>query len=227
MKTLNRILTVRFNSSSPYRIVKAVVDYRSSRAPDLRLLALTLVALKVLLPAQAQEAAVQPKPSSQAPPAQPAAGPSGPSQGRRHPSYQVFSSRVVLPPITVLDERILDVAGEVRIEVRRPELVTSRQKIVLAGLFGVPVAVLEKALPGLSSEAQAAPEQAVQRVRRTVIDYKYLRDAWTRYRPPAGEEQLKNTALQSLEAGEIDKAWDMYLALPKPQPPKGLRVAGP
>jgi len=226
LKTLEGILTVRFNSSSPYRIVKAIVDDRSSRTPGLRLLALTLVGLKVLLPAQAQEAAAQPKPQSQAPQVQPAARPSGPSQGRQHPSYQVFSSRVVLPSITLLDERTLDVAGEVRIEVRRPGRLTSRQKIALAALFGVPVAVSEKALHGLSSEAQVAPEQAAQQVRMTLIDYKYLRDAWTRYRPPAGKEQLKNTALQSLEAGEIDKAWEMYLALPKPQPPQGVRVAG-
>jgi hypothetical protein len=139
----------------------------------------------------------------------------------------VFSSRVVLPSIILLDERTLDIAGEVRIEVRRPDLLTSRQKIALAGLFGVPVAVPEKALHGLSSEAQVTPEQAAQQLRMSVIDYKYLRTAWSRYRPPAGEEQAKNTALQSLEAGEIDKAWQMYMALPRPQAPQGLRVAGP
>ncbi|HWW03615.1 MAG TPA: hypothetical protein VNZ64_28185 [Candidatus Acidoferrum sp.] len=184
------------------------------------------MALELILPTAAQDAAARPDIQSRAPPAQQPARPSASFQGRQHPSYQVFSSHAVLPSVTILDERSLDVAGEIRIEVRRPDLLSSRQKLVLAALFGVPVAVPEKALRGFSSEGPVAPEQAAQQLRMTIIDYKYLRDAWTRYRPPAGMEQLKNTALLSLEAGEIDKAWEMYMALPRPQPPQGLRLAG-
>jgi hypothetical protein len=200
-----------------------MVDNRFPSTACLRLLALTAVALEVILPAVAQDAAARPDIQSRAPPARPSAS----FQGRQHPSYQVFSSHAVLPSVTILDERSFDVAGEVRIEVRRPDLLSSRQKLALAALFGVPVAVPEKALRGFSSEGPAAPEQAAQQLRMTVIDYRYLRDAWTRYRPPAGMEQLKNTALLALEAGEIDKAWEMYMALPRPQPPQGLRLAGP
>jgi hypothetical protein len=64
------------------------------------------------------------------------------------------------------------------------------------------------------------------KLRVTVIDYKYLLERWTQYLPPSGTEKVKADALLALQSGDIDKAWKMYVDLPRPEPPTGFRIAG-
>ena len=66
--------------------------------------------------------------------------------------------------------------------------------------------------------------QVAGKLRDTIIDYKYLLERWNQYHPPTGKEQVKTDALLALRAGDMDKAWELYVDLPRPQPPTGLRV---
>jgi hypothetical protein len=189
---------------------------------------LTMLGLVPLTaPAPAQEATVlrQPKDQSKETPA--ADRSSIASQGRQHPSYQVFAHRATLPPVTVLAKETLAVGEAVKIEVSKPIRVSSQDKQALADLLGVPVGVVQRVLEAASSQAGWDAEQLRQRLCTAAIDYKYLQDRWGRYHPPAEKEKLKGDALMALQAGEINRVWEMFQALPRPQPVGGLHVADP
>jgi len=145
-------------------------------------------------------------------------------RGRQHPSYQVFVHQLALPPITVADRRTLDIGVKLKIDIGQRDQLTTEGREALAVQFGVPVGLVDRFLERLGHNAQWDAEQAAQELRTTVIDYKYLQDRWTHYRPLTENQELKTNALQVLQVGETVKAWEMYLALPRPKPPTGLRM---
>jgi len=150
---------------------------------------------------------------------------SAPARGRQHPSYQVFVAQTLLPPIYAPDKSTIVVDGK-EISLRRNDPQPGNKKSAVADHLGIPVPVLNQALEQASSNPAFDADQAAQQFRTAVLDYKYLQDRWTRYHPPAGTEQLKakTHALQILQDGQITKAWEMFMALPRPQPPSGFRV---
>ena len=145
-------------------------------------------------------------------------------QARQHPSYQVFAHQFPLPSITVVDQATLDVGGKVKIDVSQSEQLSDQQKEALADRFEVPVGVVSKLLVRFSKQSPVDAAQVAQELRITVIDYKYLQERWRQYLPPIGKAEVKTNALQALQVGEIDKAWEMYVALPRPSAPTGLRI---
>ncbi len=86
--------------------------------------------------------------------------------------------------------------------------------------------VIDNLLESCSKQAPADAAEVAGKLRVMVIDYKYLLARWTQYHPPTGQEKVKTDALLALQGGDIDKAWKMYIALPRPDPPTGFRIAG-
>jgi hypothetical protein len=146
------------------------------------------------------------------------------AQARQHPNYQVFAHQFALPSITVVGQSTLDVGSKVKIDVSQSEQLPDQQKEALASRFQVPVGVVSKLLVRCSKQSPGDAARVAQELRTIVTDYKYLHERWTRYRPPTGKEEVKTSALQALQDGEIDKAWEIYVALPRPSAPTGLRI---
>jgi len=146
------------------------------------------------------------------------------AQGRQHPGYQVFAGHLALPSIAVVGETTLEVGGMTKFDVSRLDRLTLTQKETLAGQFEVTVGVVDKLLASFSNPASTDAAQLAGKLRLAVIDYRYLLERWTQYRPPAGEEKVKADALLALRAGDIDKAWGMFVDLPKPKPPVALQI---
>ena len=147
-------------------------------------------------------------------------------QGRTQPGYGVFAHRCTAPSITVVNETTLEIGGKQKIDISRLDQLAAQEKETLAGQFDVPVGVIDCLLQGCTSQAPADATGLAGKLRVTVIDYKYLLEQWTQYLPPSGTEKVKADALQALQSGDIDKAWKMYVDLPRLKPPTGFRIAG-
>ena len=147
-----------------------------------------------------------------------------PEQWRRHPSYQVLESRTTLPTIEVAAKGTLKLGDHLTLELARAAELPDEQKKALAAQFELPVAALDKFLQGLIAKPGLDTQQAAKELRTQIIDYRYLRERWNQYRPPPGQEKIKTDALQSLEAGDLDKAWQMFVALSPPAPPGQLQA---
>ncbi len=158
------------------------------------------------------------------------ADPSSPAllaaEGRRQPSYQVFAFRCTSPSITVVNETTLEIGGKQKIDVSRLNQLDRAEKETLAGQFDVPVSVVDNLQKSCSKQTPADAAEVAGKLRVMVIDYKYLLERWTQYHPPTGQEKVKTDALLALQGGNVDKAWEMFAALPKPRPPTGFHVAG-
>jgi hypothetical protein len=148
------------------------------------------------------------------------------AQGRQHPSYQVFAAGLAFPSITIVDKNTLDVGGKLKIDVSRFGQLTRQQKDTLAGQFAVAASVVDKFQANWTNNVSIDPAQVAGKLRVMMIDCKYLLEQWTQYLPPAGKEKVKADALEALRAGDIDKAWEMFLDLPRPAPPAGFGVVG-
>lgn len=192
--------------------------------PNLRAMAVWVVFLQTIMSASPGEPPPPGRDEGQARPVQTAQNSRAWPRGHEPPGYQLFARQVSLPAIVVVDENTLAFGEGVKVNMRSLGPMSIREKKALAGQFEVPVEVLDKALRRASTKTQSNAAQWAQELRTLVIDYKYLQDRWNRYRPPGGQEKLKANALEALQAGEIEKAWEMYDALPRPQPPGGLRV---
>ena len=145
-------------------------------------------------------------------------------QWRHHPSYQLLESRTELPALEVAAKGTLKIGGRWTLELSRATELPAEQKQALAAQFEVPVAAFDKFLQRLASRQGLDAEQGAKELRTLIIDYRYLRDRWNQYRPPAGQEKLKTDALQCLDAGDLDKAWQMFVALSPPAPPSQLQA---
>ncbi|MFZ0828012.1 MAG: hypothetical protein WAO02_11370 [Verrucomicrobiia bacterium] len=148
------------------------------------------------------------------------------AEGRRQPSYQVFAFHFISPAIVVVNATTLEVGGKQKIDVSRLDQLAREEKETLANRFDVPVGVVDCLLRGCTNHAPADATEVAAKLRAMVIDYKYLLERWTRYHPPTGREKVKTDALLALQGGDLDKAWKMYIDLPRPAPPTGFRIAG-
>jgi hypothetical protein len=148
------------------------------------------------------------------------------AQGRTQPGYQVFAQHCSSPSIAVVNGTTLEIGGKQKIDVSRLDQLAAQEKETLAGQLDVPVGVVDTLLENFSQQAPADATEVAGKLRATVIDYKYLLERWTQYRPPTGTEKVKTDALLALRGGDMDKAWKMYIDLPRPEPPTGFRIAG-
>jgi hypothetical protein len=199
----------------------------ASRIPAIRAIIVTFVILTqsqgMVLDSEAQTL-LNPGHESQAAPTQPSSLSSLAAQGRRHPSYQVFAGGLALPSIIVLDQATLEVGGRMKIDVSRLDQLTAQQKEALADWYAVPAGVVDRFQENFAHEGASDATRVATKFRIMVIDYKYLLDFWTKYLPAAGNEKIKSDALQALRVGDLDKAWKMFLDLPRLEPPLGLRI---
>jgi hypothetical protein len=176
------------------------------------------------MPASAGEAPAQSGPQSPTNEAQAALASPTPEQWRRHPSYQVLDHRAALPSMKVAAKGTLEIGGQTKLELEGASQMPVDQKKALAAQFELPVAALDRFLQRLAAQQGMGAEQGARQLRTLVIDYRFLRDRWTQYRPPSGQEKTKTEALQCLEAGDLDKAWAMFIALPAPAAPSQLQA---
>lgn len=131
-----------------------------------------------------------------------------------------------MPALTVVDQATLDVGGRMKIDVSRLDQLNEQQKGALAEWYAVPAGVVDKFQESFTQEASSDAARAATKLHVTMIDYKYLLERWTKYLAPAGKEKIKTDALEALQVGDLDKAWKMFLDLPRPKSPTGLRIAG-
>ena len=143
---------------------------------------------------------------------------------KKHPSYQVFALRAELPAISALDERTIVVSGKERSSFKLDEELRAKEMKAMAEQFRVPATVISAFLKGVGKREHIGAERVAQELRITVIDYRYLNEQWNRYHPPPAQESIKAAALHALEAGDIEKAWEMFVALPRPKAPQGLSI---
>jgi hypothetical protein len=146
------------------------------------------------------------------------------AQARKHPSYTVFEHNLTLPAIKVIDAATLEVGGKLKIVLNRPEPLSTQARATFTNEFQVPLAVVDRLWERLFQSTPPSAEQATNALRQTVLDYKYLHQKWTQYRPPREKEGIKTDAFQALQAGDLDKAWELYLDLPKPSGPSGTKI---
>jgi hypothetical protein len=138
--------------------------------------------------------------------------------------YKAFARQTELPLISVTSNTLIEVGGTVKTEVARMAQLSIRKKEALAGQFGVPVGVIEKLAPCVTNSSSPGADQLVQELRTAVIDYRFLQIEWDRYHAPVEGQQAKSNALAALQAGDLDRAWELYDALRKPLPPANLRI---
>ena len=199
----------------------------AARLPMIRTIMATLAILTQGLNLESKaQSPLPPDLGNQAAPIQQSSLPLLVEQRRQHPSYQIFAGQLALPVTTIVDETTLEIGGKMKIDVRRLDQVTLPQRETLAGQFEVPVGVVDKLWASLSNSVPADAAQMAGKLRTTVIDYKFLLERWTQYRPPTGKETVKADALLALQGGEVNKAWGLYVALPRLKAPGGLRITG-
>jgi hypothetical protein len=144
-------------------------------------------------------------------------------QARLHPSYQVFVAQAHLPEIKLLDNRVLSVGPSSKLDFGNPDPGVSGEKIALAAQLQVPTEFLKGLVQKLSAK-QLRGEELAQEFQTAVIDYRYLAAKLARYHPTARGETLKVEALNCLQVGDLQRAWVIFIDLPKPLPPTGLRI---
>jgi hypothetical protein len=179
-----------------------------------------------LLPGRAAD----PAPSAVAP-ASPAAGqaPEYVPQGRQMLRYQAFVRQAQLPPVTVTGKTNLAVGGKVSLKLDGPGLasLSTRQAEDLAQQFAVPPELVRAVAQRLASPAGRDAAEFPGELRTAVIDYRFLLGEWDRYHPPAEGQAVKTEALQALQSGDVNRAWQLYDGLRRPQAPTALRLQAP
>jgi hypothetical protein len=145
-------------------------------------------------------------------------------RARRQPSYQVFAAQARLPEIRALDNGAFTVGGTLTLDLHKSNQSTTSEKRALAQLLQVPPGLLTAVLHKLST-TESSSEELARQFQTAVVDYRYLAQRWAEYRPPASGEAVKAEAMKCLETGDLEKAWQMYIDLPKPSPPTHIRVA--
>jgi hypothetical protein len=135
-------------------------------------------------------------------------------QARHHPSYQVFAAQTRLPEIRTLENGVLNVGGNLKLDLRQPYRLTTQDGTAVAQLMQVPFGLLTAVVQKLSTN-QSSSEDLAREFQTAVIDYKYLAQRWARYRPSAGGMAVKAQAVKCLETGdrETDTARWAFLKL--------------
>ena len=146
-------------------------------------------------------------------------------QARLHPSYQVFEAQTRLPEMWTLDNGVLIVGGNLSLGFHPFYRMTAHDKAAVAQLLQIPTELLTALVQKLSTNQLSGEDLTVQ-FRTAVIDYKYLAQRWACYRPAAGGEAVKAEAMKCLEKGDLEKAWQMFIDLPKPSPPTSFHITG-
>src|SRR5262249_19902462 len=141
---------------------------------------------------------------------------------RRHPSYQVFASRMVIPEISGRDARTLGIGSDIAFKLRQP--LGARDLQLIAAHLNLSPMLLRAFLAQINFQEHLEAQQAARQLTTSITDYFYLREQWNRYHPPPELRKAKADALAALEAGNIQEAWRLFSALPRPGPPGGLRV---
>ena len=129
-----------------------------------------------------------------------------------------------MPVITVADKATLEVGGTVKTDLNRLAQLSSQEKEALAGPFGVPAGVIGKVAERAANNPPPNAAQLARDIRTAVVDYRFLQREWERYNPPTEGQKIKADALQTLQGGDLSKAWELYDGLPRPAPPGNLRI---
>ena len=156
----------------------------------------------------------------------PAHTPAYTPKGWQMERYKAFARQAELPAITVTNKNRIEVGATFKTDLNRLAQLSTQDKATLAGQFAVPAGVIGKVADRAATNGPPNAAQFAQAIRTAVIDYRFLQGEWGRYHPPPEGQPVKTDALQALQAGDINKAWQLYDALEKPQAPS-LRLPPP
>jgi hypothetical protein len=141
--------------------------------------------------------------------------------------YKAFARQLQLPAIRANNNTLLEVGETAKADVAQLGDLSATEKEKLGKEFEVPVAVINKLVRRAATASPSSQDQFAQELRTAVIDYRFLQIEWGRYHPPAEGQQVKATALEALQVGELTKAWELYDGLRKPQAPAMAAPAPP
>jgi len=214
MKTINRTRIAHFRrpgAINPARNPNLILCLLAARS-----LAAAAIFAQCLGSTQAADALAAKEPATR--PAQ-VQKPTYTPQGRQMARYKAFARQAKLPAITVATNGVLEVGDAARVDITRLGSFSTQQKEALADQFGVPVGVIDKVVQRVAGAPQPDAEHLAQGLRTAVIDYRFLKQEWDGYHPPAEGKPTKAAALAALQTGDISKAWELYDTLRKPEPP--------
>ena len=149
----------------------------------------------------------------------PAHTPAYTPKGWQMERYKAFARQAELPAITVTNKDRIEVGATFKTDLNRLARISSLDRDALAAQFGVPAGVIGKVAGLIATNEPSDAAQIARAIRTAVIDYRFLQGEWGRYHPPLEGQPVKADALQALQAGDINKAWQLYDALEKPQAP--------
>ena len=147
-------------------------------------------------------------------------------KGRQTERYKAFARQTEMLAITFTNETTLEVGGRIKTDLTRLAQLSIPEREALAGQFRVPAGVIGKVAERSSKNSPPNTAQFIQDIRTAVVDYRFLQGEWQRYHPPAQGQKVQADALQALEVGDINKAWELYDGLRRPAPPGNLRSVG-
>jgi len=148
----------------------------------------------------------------------------GVCKARAHPSYTVFAAQLRLPAITALDDSTLDVGGRLKLDFKKADGMSAEEGMEFGKLLEIPDSVFTALVRKFSANPQLGAGDLAHQFQTAVIDYKYLSKTWGQYHPRTAGEPVKAEALKCLQAGDLEKAWRLFIDLRKPAPPTGLQV---
>jgi hypothetical protein len=224
MLKLNRMSVPMRPEAAPHVMNRSITLYLSPFS------SIAVGALLICSPRQASAADVSAvrEPSSQPVQVQ---QPSVQPQGHQMRRYQAFTRQAELPSMTEIGKTTLQVGGVWQTDTSRLAQLSTREQEALAGLFAVPTAIIAKVIRAGSDQTAPTAAQLAKELRTAVVDYRFLRQEWGRYHPPAEVQQTKTDALAALQAGDLARAWALYDGLSRPgapvttpAPPANLRI---
>ncbi len=148
----------------------------------------------------------------------------GVCEARAHPSYKVFAAQLRLPAMTALDGSTLDIGGRLKLDFRKTDRMAREEGMAFEKLLEIPHRVFTALVRKLSANPQSGGGELAHQFQTAVIDYKYLSKTWRQYHPGPAGESVKAEALNCLQAGDVEKAWKLFIDLRKPAPPAGLQA---
>jgi len=140
----------------------------------------------------------------------------------RYPAYSLIAAQLSLPNIAAAAERVLEIDGTARLDFAAAN--ESPAASALAAQMRIPLSAMKGLIRQLANETELTGPQLAASFRTELVDYKFLEERWNQFHPAGTALQVKQAALAALEAGDLERAWTLFEDLPKPRPPRQLRV---
>jgi hypothetical protein len=140
----------------------------------------------------------------------------------RYPAYSFIAAQLSFPNIAAAGERVLQINGVARLDFAAPN--ETQVTSPLAAQLRIPLAALTGLIRQLANETALTGPELAASFRTALVDYKFLEERWNKFHPAGTGLQVKQAALAALAAGDLERAWTLFEDLPKPRPPRQLKI---